>query len=409
MELVRSPLAPAGFPDVRVPAGVDLFTGRAGAGYHGRDNLLLALFDPATAVAGVLTESKCPSAPVAWCAKHLGAGRARALIVNAGNANAFTGRRGAEAVERVAATIAAEAGCRPGEVMAASTGVIGEPLDPEPIAGQIGALMASPAVGLEAAARAIGTTDTYPKGAGATVLVDGQPVAIAGIAKGSGMIAPQMATMLAFVFTDLAVSAPVLQSILGEKIAGSFNAITVDGDTSTSDTCLVFATGKAAPAPLTSRDDPRLPVFAEALGTVLFELAMQVVRDGEGARKFITVAVSGAESDRSAEIVAKSVANSPLVKTALAGEDANWGRIVMAVGKAGEAADRDRLSITFGDIPVAANGVKAPGYAEAEGAAYMKNAELSIGVDLGIGDGAFTAYTCDLGHGYVTINADYRS
>jgi glutamate N-acetyltransferase/amino-acid N-acetyltransferase len=269
--------------------------------------------------------------------------------------------------------------------------------------------MASPAVGLEAAARAIGTTDTYPKGAGATVLVDGQPVAIAGIAKGSGMIAPQMATMLAFVFTDLAVSAPVLQSILGEKIAGSFNAITVDGDTSTSDTCLVFATGKAAPAPLTSRDDPRLPVFAEALGTVLFELAMQVVRDGEGAHKFITVAVSGAESDRSAEIVAKSVANSPLVKTALAGEDANWGRIVMAVGKAGEAADRDRLSITFGDIPVAANGVKAPGYAEAEGAAYMKNAELSIGVDLGIGDGAFTAYTCDLGHGYVTINADYRS
>lgn len=404
-----SPLAPAGFPDIEVPAGVSLVTGRAGQGYHGRDNLLLALFEPSTSVAGVLTDSKCPSAPVAWCRTHLGAGRARALIVNAGNANAFTGRRGARAVERIAAAIAAEIGCPAGEVMAASTGVIGEPLDPEPVVGQIDALMRAPAAGLEAAAVAIGTTDTYPKGAGATVVIDGQPVAIAGIAKGSGMIAPRMATMLAFVFTDLKVSAPVLRSILDDKIAGSFNAITVDGDTSTSDTCLAFATGRAAAAPLTSRDDPRATVFAEALGRVLFELAMQVVRDGEGASKFVTVAVTGAESDLGAEIVAKSIANSPLVKTAIAGEDANWGRIVMAVGKAGQAADPDRLSITFGDILVAADGARAPGYSEAEGAAYMKNAALRIGVDLGVGTGAFTAYTCDLGHGYVAINADYRS
>jgi glutamate N-acetyltransferase/amino-acid N-acetyltransferase len=409
MELSRSPLAPAGFPDLRVPAGVRLVTGRAGEGYHGRDNLLLGVFEPATTVAGVLTTSKCPSAPVAWCAGHLDAGRARALIVNAGNANAFTGRRGADAVERIAQTIAAELGCPAGEVMAASTGVIGAPLDPDPIVAEIGALTAAPAVGLEAAAAAIGTTDTYPKGAGASVLVDGQPVAIAGIAKGSGMIAPEMATMLAFLFTDLAVSAPVLRSILREKVAGSFNAITVDGDTSTSDTCLVFATGQAAPAPLSSLDDPRAGVFAEAVGKVLFDLAMQVVRDGEGASKFVTVAVTGAETDRSAEIVAKSIANSPLVKTAIAGEDANWGRIVMAVGKAGEAADRDRLSIRFGDIVVAADGARAPGYREAEGAAYMKNAELSIGVDLGVGKGSYTAYTCDLGHGYVAINADYRS
>jgi glutamate N-acetyltransferase / amino-acid N-acetyltransferase len=405
----RSPLAPASFPDLNSIAGAVLRTGRAGRGYKGRDNVLLAVFDPGTTVAGVLTRSRCASAPVEWCRAHLGCGVSRALAVNSGNANAFAGRHGKLAVDRIAAAVAESAGCAAEEVMLASTGVIGEPLDPTPVLAAIDAMTAGPPADFAAAADAIRTTDTFAKGAGSTAMIDGVTVSIAGIAKGSGMIAPDMATMLAFVFTDMPVAAPVLQELLAAGNARSFNAITVDGDTSTSDTCLLFATGRADLPAVTSTADPRAQAFAQALNAVLFDLAMQVVRDGEGASKLVTVSVTGAETDRSAEVIAKSIANSPLVKTAIAGEDANWGRVVMAVGKAGEPADRDRLRITFGDIVVAESGARSPGYDEAVTSAYMRNAELAIGVDLGLGAGAFTAYTCDLTHGYISINADYRS
>ncbi|MEX1181364.1 MAG: bifunctional glutamate N-acetyltransferase/amino-acid acetyltransferase ArgJ [Cucumibacter sp.] len=409
MLLSRSPLAPAQFPDLAPVAGVRLFTGKAGVGYKGRDNVLLGLFDPGTRVAGVLTRSRCASAPVEWCRAHLGSGSARGLAVNAGNANAFAGRQGALAVDRIAAAVAELAGCAPKDVMLASTGVIGEPLDAAPVLAAIKAMLGGEAATFEGAANAIRTTDTFAKGAGARAEIDGVTVNVAGIAKGSGMIAPDMATLLAFVFTDMPVAAPVLRDILGGKVATSFNAITVDGDTSTSDTCLVFATGKAPLAPIATRADPRAEPFAEALGEVLLDLALQVVRDGEGASKLVTIEVTGADSDRSAEVIAKSIANSPLVKTAIAGEDANWGRIVMAVGKAGEPADRDRLRIAFGDIVVAEGGARSPAYDEAIASAYMKRRELTIKVDLGIGNGAFTAYTCDLTHGYISINGDYRS
>jgi glutamate N-acetyltransferase/amino-acid N-acetyltransferase len=409
MEPVRSPLAPDAFPDVDLPAGVTAFTGKAGGGYHGRDNVLLALFDRGTTVAGVLTRSRCASAPVDWCRARLPAGRGRALAVNAGNANAFSGRKGAMAVDAIAAAVAERADCAAHEVLLASTGVIGEPLDPEPVMSAFDTMLAGEPAGLEKLADAIRTTDTFAKGAGATLEFDGVPVRIAAVAKGSGMIAPDMATMLGFAFTDMAVDAELLRSMLADAVKTSFNAITVDGDTSTSDTCLVFATGRAGAEPLTDGDDPRAAAFAEALRGVLFDLALQIVRDGEGASKLVTIAVTGAQSDHSAEIVAKSIANSPLVKTAIAGEDANWGRIVMAVGKAGEPADRDNLSIRFGDLLVAEKGERAAGYDEAAASGYMRNAELTVGVDLGIGSGAFTAYTCDLTHGYISINADYRS
>jgi glutamate N-acetyltransferase/amino-acid N-acetyltransferase len=406
-----SPLAPTDYPELPPVAGVRFATAEAGIKYKGRADVLLATFDPGTTVAGALTRSLCPSAPVDFCRANLPAGQARALLVNSGNANAFTGLRGKAAVELSADIVAEAVGCARGEIFLASTGVIGEPLAAEKFSGVTGEMAGRLRDGpwLDAA-RAIMTTDTFPKVATATVEFDGQPVVISGIAKGSGMIAPDMATMLSFVFTDMPITAPVLQGLLQPLIDKSFNAITVDSDTSTSDTCLVFATGKAqGVAPLSDAADPRAASFGEALGDVLRELALLVVRDGEGATKFVAVTVEGAASDRSAFRIAQSIANSPLVKTAVAGEDANWGRVVAAVGKAGEPADRDRLSIAFGDVLVAQNGERAAGYSEADASAYMKRQELEIRVGIGLGTGAATVYTCDLTHGYITINGDYRS
>ncbi|MEP7239833.1 MAG: bifunctional glutamate N-acetyltransferase/amino-acid acetyltransferase ArgJ [Devosia sp.] len=405
-----SPLAPKTYPELPEIAGVRFATAEAGIKYRNRTDVLLAAFDPGTTVAGVFTSSKCPSAPVDWCREALKGGVARGLLVNSGNANAFTGMKGRKSVEMSAAHAAKALGVAAGEVFLASTGVIGEPLDAEKFAGVTGEMAGRLAAGpWMDAARAIMTTDTYPKVATATVEFDGVPVRIAGIAKGSGMIAPAMATMLSFVFTDAPVSSGVLQGLLQPLIEQSFNAVTVDSDTSTSDTCLVFATGKAPVDGLNSADDPRLAAFAAALGDVLHELAMQVVRDGEGATKLVTVNVEGAMSDESARRIALSIANSPLVKTAIAGEDANWGRVVMAVGKAGEPADRDRLMIAFGDIVVAEQGERAVSYDEAAISAYMKGQELELTVGLGLGAGRSTVYTCDLTHGYIDINGSYRS
>lgn len=410
MSLAVSPLAPAGFPDLPDIAGVDLFTGTTGTYKGGRDNVLLARFRPGTAVAGVLTRSQCASAPIEWCRQYLAQGTARGLVVNAGNANAFTGLKGAEATQTVAEHAAFLLGCTAGEVLLGSTGVIGEPLDPAPLMRVLDGMDLGQTGTMQAGARAIMTTDTFAKGAVQTVEIDGQTVTIAGFAKGSGMIAPDMATMLSFVFTDMAVAAPVLQALLSRHVKTSFNAITVDSDTSTSDTCLVFATGAAdGVAALTDENNPRAKAFGDALHTVLLDLALQIVRDGEGASKFIKVAVTGATRDDSAEVIARSIANSPLIKTAIAGEDANWGRVVMAVGKAGQPADRDRLKISFGPHVVAEKGARSPTYSEAQVSAYMKGQELEISVDLGLGEGRAVIYTCDLTHGYVAINADYRS
>ena len=405
-----SPLAPKSYPDLPEIAGVRFATAEAGIKYKGRTDVLLAAFDPGTTVAGVFTSSKCPSAPVDWCRDNLKGGVARGLLVNSGNANAFTGMKGKHTVEVSAAHAAKALGVAPSEIFLASTGVIGEPLDPVKFAGvtteMANRLNAGPWMD---AAKAIMTTDTYAKVATATVEFDGVTVSISGIAKGSGMIAPAMATMLSFIFTDAPISAAVLQGLLQPLINRSFNAVTVDSDTSTSDTCLVFATGKAPVDAINSAEDPRAGAFAEALGDVLHELAILVVRDGEGATKMVTVNVEGATSDESAFRIAQSIANSPLVKTAIAGEDANWGRVVMAVGKAGEPADRDRLRIAFGDFVVAENGERSPAYDEAAASAYMKNEELELNVGLGLGGGSATVYTCDLTHGYIDINGSYRS
>ncbi len=406
-----SPLAPAAFPEMPAIAGVRFATASAGIKYPGRQDVLLMRFDPGTTVAGVFTRSRCPSAPVDWCRGALAAGTARALLVNSGNANAFTGKRGRETTRLSADYVAAALGCRTDEVFLASTGVIGEPLPPHKFAGVVedAAHRAGPGP-WSAAARAIMTTDTYPKGASRQVKVGAATVTINGIAKGAGMIAPDMATMLSFVATDAAIAAPVLQVLLSEGVKGSFNAITVDSDTSTSDTLLLFATGQAPDAPtIDNAADPRLRAFRRALRDLLLDLAHQVVRDGEGARKFIEVRVKGAVSKRSARRIALSIANSPLVKTAIAGEDANWGRVVMAVGKAGEPADRDRLSVSFGDIRVAADGERDPAYSEAATSAYMKREHIVITADLGLGRGADVVWTCDLTKEYVAINGDYRS
>jgi glutamate N-acetyltransferase/amino-acid N-acetyltransferase len=405
-----SPLAPKSYPELPEIAGVRFATAEAGIKYKNRTDVLLVALDPGTTVAGVLTTSKCPSAAVDWCRDNLPGGSARALLVNSGNANAFTGKKGKAAVELSADIVSKALGIEPKDVFLASTGVIGEPLPAEKFAGVATSLVERLAPGpWMDAAKAIMTTDTYAKLATATVEFDGVPVAISGIAKGSGMIAPDMATMLSFVFTDAPIAAPVLQALLKPAIDTSFNAVTVDSDTSTSDTCLVFATGKAGIQPIAALDDPRAATFAAALSDVLSELAIHVVRDGEGATKMVTVTVEGAETDRSAFRIAQSIANSPLVKTAIAGEDANWGRIVMAVGKAGEPADRDRLEITFGDIRVATEGERDPSYDEKAVSAYMKNEDIAIRVGLGLGSGTATVYTCDLTHGYITINGDYRS
>jgi len=405
-----SPLAPKTYPELPQIAGVRFATAEAGIKYKNRTDVLLAAFDAGTTVAGVFTTSKCPSAPVDWCRDHLGTGVARGLLVNSGNANAFTGMKGRHTVQVSAGHAARALGVKPTEIYLASTGVIGEPLDPQKFevvtAEMAGRLNPGPWMD---AAKAIMTTDTYPKLATATVEFDGVPVSISGIAKGSGMIAPAMATMLSFVFTDAPIAGKVLQGLLQPLIHSSFNSVTVDSDTSTSDTCLVFATGKAPIAPITAEDDPRAVAFAAALGDVLHDLALLVVRDGEGATKQVTVEVEGAVSDQSAFRIAQSIANSPLVKTAIAGEDANWGRVVMAVGKAGEPADRDRLMIAFGDFVVAENGERAASYDEAAASAYMKNEELTLRVGLGLGEGSATVYTCDLTHGYIDINGNYRS
>ena len=394
-------------------AGVKLATAAAGIRYPGRVDVLLALLDEGTSVAGVFTRSKCPSAPVDWCRAQLKGGRARVLVVNSGNANAFTGKSGRAATKLTGKLAAAAAGCSPSAVFLASTGVIGEPLD----AAKFGAVMdqlvtgAAPRAWQEAAA-AIMTTDTFPKGAAAIARLGATPVTICGIAKGAGMIAPDMATMLSFVFTDAPVSPQVLQTLLKQGVVDTFNAVTIDGDTSTSDTLLAFATGAAAARgvpKITTMSDPRLPALRKGFDAVLANLAEQVARDGEGARKLVEIIVEGAVSKPSARRIALSIANSPLVKTAIAGEDANWGRVVMAVGKAGERADRDRLSIWFGGIRVAHKGERDPGYDEAAVSAVMKKPEITLKVALGLGRGKDRVLTCDLTKEYVAINGDYRS
>ena len=393
--------------------GVRLATAAAGIRYAGRTDVLLALFDPGTSVAGVFTRSKCPSAPVEWCRKYVRSGKARALVVNSGNANAFTGKSGREATRLTAALTANSAGCKPTEVMLASTGVIGEPLD----AGKFGPVMAGLAARAQArgfldAAKAIMTTDTFPKVATAKARMGKTTVTVNGIAKGAGMIAPDMATMLAFVFTDAAISAPALRALLKHGVTDTFNAVTVDGDTSTSDTLMMFATGKASAhgAPkITRASDPRLKAFRAALAKVLVDLSEQIARDGEGARKLIEIVVDGAVSKTSARRIALSIANSPLVKTAIGGEDANWGRVVMAVGKAGEPANRDKLSIWFGGIRVAHKGARDPRYDESRVAAVMRKPEISLRVSLGLGRGRDRVLTCDLTKEYIAINGEYRS
>ena len=373
----------------------------------------MMVFDAPAAVAGVFTTSRCPSAPVDHCRASLSGGTARAVVVNSGNANAFTGRRGRQATEATAEAAADAVGATPREVFLASTGVIGEPLDAHKFTGLLAGLAETAgADGWRSAADAIMTTDTYPKLATRQVAIDGVTVTINGIAKGAGMIAPDMATMLSFVATDAAIAAPALQAMLSQAVAPSFNSVTVDSDTSTSDTLLLFATGAAAArggATIETADDPRLDAFRVALSELLLDLARQVARDGEGARKEIQVTVEGATSDAAAKRIALSIANSPLVKTAVAGEDANWGRVVMAVGKAGEEADRDRLAIHFGDVRVAVDGERDPDYSEDAAAAVMRHAEIPIRVDLGLGQGRWTVYTCDLTKEYVAINGDYRS
>jgi glutamate N-acetyltransferase/amino-acid N-acetyltransferase len=408
-----SPFAPARLADVPVIQGVRLAACEAGIRYANRTDLMMAVLEPGTTVAGVLTQSKTCSAPVLWCRKNLGKGVGRALVVNSGNANAFTGKRGAEATRMTAEAAAAAVGCAPDEVYVASTGVIGEPLDAGKFAHLLGGLAkAAKAEAWHDAAKAIMTTDTFPKLASRAVRLGGTQVVINGFAKGAGMIAPDMATMLAFMFTDAVVDSHVLQEMLATGADGSFNCITIDGDTSTSDTVLLFATGAAgsrgAPA-IASASSPEGRAFAAALHDLMHELALWVVKDGEGLSKLVKIDVTGAESDAAARRIGFSIANSPLVKTAIAGGDPNWGRVVMAVGKAGEAADRDKLSIWYGGIQVAKDGERAPTYDEQKVAAYMAGREIAIRVDVGLGSGKATVWTCDLTHGYISINADYRS
>ncbi len=403
-----SPLATP-FPALPPIDGVTIRVARAGYKDWGRCDLTFAELIPGTAVAGVTTQSKCPSPEVEWCRAALTLGSARALVVNAGNANAFTGNRGRVAVEAIAAKVAGHLGCQPSDVFVASTGVIGTALPiPKAEAGLDAAFVAPPA-SWEEATNTIGTTDTFPKAALTTAIVDGRTVSLVGFIKGSGMIAPDMATMLGFIFTDAAVEPAFLQTMLTAANRTTFSCITVDSDTSTSDTVLAFATGKAGNVPLAGFDDAGADAFQAALTDLCRQLAHLVVRDGEGATKFIEVRVTGAENDTSAHRIALSIANSPLVKTAIAGEDANWGRVVMAVGKAGEPAERDLLSISFGGVEVAREGLVVEGYDEAPVAAHLKGAEIDIAVDLGIGSGRATVWTCDLTHGYISINADYRS
>ena len=405
-----SPLAPEGLPELPPVAGCRFSAVEAGVRYKGRCDVLLAEFAPDTTVAGVLTRNQMPGAPVDWCRAQLPAGRARGLVVNAGNANVFTGAAGRTACTETAAAAARLLGCPASEIMLASTGVIGEPLPYERIVAALPGAQASLSDSSWAdAARAIMTTDTFPKAASRTANIRGVPVRMNGIAKGSGMIAPDMATMLSFVVTDAQIPADVLQTLLSRSTARTFNAITVDSDTSTSDTLMLFATGKVSHAAIAGAGDPALRDFRAKLQDLLKDLALQVVRDGEGAQKLVEITVTGAASERAARRIALSIADSPLVKTAIAGEDANWGRIVMAVGKSGQKADRDRLAIDIGGVVVARDGARVEGYDEAPVAAHMKGREIAITVDVGVGRGRSTVWTCDLTHGYIDINADYRS
>ncbi|MBD3746745.1 MAG: bifunctional glutamate N-acetyltransferase/amino-acid acetyltransferase ArgJ [Sphingopyxis terrae] len=407
----RSPLAPAAFPALPEIAGVTRRIARAHYKNWDRCDLTYVELAPGTVVAGVTTQNVCCSTEVEMCREGIAHGRARALIVNAGNSNAFTGYRGREAVEQIVDQVAAHLACDPREVFVCSTGVIGVPLPKDRAHAGVAKVISfdTPSASWEETAQTITTTDTFPKGAAASAVVGGTTVQVAGIVKGSGMIAPDMATMLGYIFTDAAVAPDLLQAMLSEATAGSFNAITVDSDTSTSDTVLLFATGLAGNPVLTTRDDPGADALYAAIQSVALDLAQLVVRDGEGASKFIEITVTGAVSDASAKRVALSIANSPLVKTAIAGEDANWGRVVMAVGKAGEPADRDRLAIRFGDHWVAKDGLPVDGYDEGPVAAHLKGQDIRVGADLGLGDGRATVWTCDLTHGYISINADYRS
>ncbi len=404
-----SPLA-VSLPALAPLAGVRLAAGAAGIRYKGRDDVLLMELAPGSTVAGVFTRNKCPGAPVDWCRAALAGGRARAVVVNAGNANVFTGKAGATVARTTAEAAAKLAGCKPREVFVASTGVIGEQLPVERLTAALPRLskaLAADAWG--AAARAIMTTDTFPKAATRTARIGDATVTINGIAKGSGMIAPDMATMLCFIATDAKIPSAALQSVLSRGVRSTFNATTVDSDTSTSDTVLLFATGQVKHPRVPAEGGPMLRDFARALAEVLHDLALAVVRDGEGAQKLIRIDVAGAVSANSAKRVAMAIANSPLVKTAIAGEDANWGRIVMAVGKAGEPADRDRLSVAIGGVWMAKDGGVVAGYDETPVVAHMKGREIDIAVDLGLGRGRARVWTCDLTHGYIDINGSYRS
>lgn len=403
-----SPLARP-FPAIPPIASVTPRVARAGYKDWGRCDLTFVEFTEGTAVAGVFTRNVCCSSEVELGRQNVAQGRARALVVNAGNSNAFTGYRGREAVEAIMAQVSTHLGCPQEQVFVSSTGVIGVPLPKDKAKAGIEAALVAEPCDWQAAANTIGTTDTFAKGAMARAVVDGRTVTLGAIIKGSGMIAPDMATMLGYIFTDAAVEPGFLQQLLSAANQRTFSCITVDSDTSTSDTVLAFATGAAGNAPLSSFDSPGADAFAAALEDVCRQMAHLVVRDGEGAQKFIAVTVSGAVSDDSARKVGLAIANSPLVKTAIAGEDANWGRVVMAVGKAGEPADRDRLSIGFGGTWAARDGQPLADYDEAPVAAHLKGQDISIEVDLGLGEGRATVWTCDLTHGYISINADYRS
>lgn len=413
-EKLVSPLAPARFPELPQIAGVEFAAAAAGVKYRGRTDVMLVRMAPGTAIAGAFTKSSTRAASILDCQAKLALKQdtsfGAAIVVNSGNANAFTGKNGQEAVDKVTGGVASALTVPRDRVFSSSTGVIGEPLPAERITAVLGELTGKlDSKGVADAARAIMTTDTFPKGASASFEAEGGTINIVGIAKGSGMIAPDMATMLVYIFTDAKIAPELLQRLLTAQLDNTFNAITVDSDTSTSDALILAATGKSAAAAITDMRSAPARAFGRALGRVMLDLAQQVVKDGEGATKFVEVQVTGAATAGDAHRVAMAIANSPLVKTAIAGGDANWGRVVMAVGKSGAAADRDRLTIRFGDMVLAENGWRAPSYDEARASAYMKRDHLVIGVDLGLGKSKRTVWTCDLTHGYIDINADYRS
>ena len=405
----RSPLAPDRFPDLPAIDGLGLAVAASGLKYKNRDDLLLMTLCDTATVAGVFTRSDTAAAPVVWSRDVVASGRAGAILTNAGNANAFTGERGRDTVHQTSAALAGALGISADQILLASTGVIGEPLETAKLSAYFPQLVANQGASWEQAARAILTTDTFPKGAHITCDIDGVSVNICGIAKGSGMIAPNMATMLGYIATDATMPADVLQTLLTTATDHSFNAITVDSDTSTNDTVFLIATGRANTPMITSADDPKLAGFRDALKQLMVDLATQIVRDGEGASKFITITVSGGDSDHQARHIGLAIANSPLVKTAIAGEDANWGRIVMAVGKSGFGIDQQAIGIKIGGFPVAANGMRVADYDETPIAAHMQTASIDIAVSVGAGAGMATVYSCDLTHGYISINADYRS